>query len=476
MTSSSTQWGFRVLGAGDAVTHEYIPTPKQFAFHNSSQPNVLYIGSRGTGKSLALRNEAHMRALSYPGFPYAIVRRTMPELKKSHLTFIDAEMKAFGGHFNKTDSVAYYPNGSKGFYSHCSDDTELGNLLSAEFYWLGIDEWSTIPWETTSKLRGSVRVPKNSGLIAMVRGATNPIGTSASELRKYFIDHDVDPESDPDYIPSDWFAVTTTLKDNPHIDEIEYRKQFSGLPPHVRKAWLDGEFVVEGAYFLVDPQSHFITEAPSLLGRFNDLGECLQPAPFIYRAIDHGWHDATVCLWLASYPNGRTVVFKERSWTHTTAQEIAKAIKIESAGMRITDTLCDPTMFSTSESTGSSVGDVIEQYGVPLSKSKNDRTAAGYAISEYLNTTLPDGLPKLQLYTPGCPMLTKTLPAMRIDPTNVGRIADDKQDHWPIALSYYCMGATATPRLKHTIERPYWTRQTTDTQFRLGSESVGSRK
>src|SRR5689334_10950595 len=157
----------------------YDPHPKQLDFHLRTEPNVLFYGGRGSGKSAALRWEAHMRALAHPGFKYAILRRTYPELQNSHLRDVPREMKKLGGSFHYTNREAIYPNGSVGVFTHCATPEDALNLLSAEFAWMGFDELSTFDWEMFLKLAASVRVTEDSGLIAMVRAATNPLGPSA---------------------------------------------------------------------------------------------------------------------------------------------------------------------------------------------------------------------------------------------------------------------------------------------------------
>ena len=122
----------------------YRPTLKGAEFHELTVPNAILEGPRGTGKSIILRNDAHTWALRCPGLAYLIVRRTFPELRKSHLKFIDAEMKKLGGHFNKTESIAYYPNGSKGFFGHCETDADVLTYLSSEFARVYLDEITTL--------------------------------------------------------------------------------------------------------------------------------------------------------------------------------------------------------------------------------------------------------------------------------------------------------------------------------------------
>ena len=250
----------------------YEPTPKQAEWHALSEPNALFIGSRGTGKSLALRWEAHIRAMATPNFNYAIMRRTGPELEKSHLMFIAAEMKKLGGYFHHTKNIAYYPNGSTGFYTQCSDEEHVLTLLSAQYGMMGFDEISTFPWEMVTKLAGSLRVVKNSGLMAVLRACTNPLGVSADEINHYFVLRDVDTEEDPEYNPNDWASVKVHLEDNPHIDQVQYRKRFSGMSAHVRRAWLDGEFCLENALFEFLPRKngepyHVIDQLPLFNGR-----------------------------------------------------------------------------------------------------------------------------------------------------------------------------------------------------------------
>jgi phage terminase large subunit len=253
-TTSST---CDICGVGGIIANGtllYVPTEKQVDYHNRLEPNVLFWGGRGSGKSMCGRWDAHMRALSHPGFNYCILRRTYPELQKSHLVHINREMKALGGTFNQTDRIAKYPNGSSGFFSHCATDDDVLNLLSAEFALMVFDELSTFEWEMFTKLSASVRVPIGSGLTAMVRGLTNPLGPSAQKILEYFVEKVVDPEEDPDYNPNDWYSIHANLSDNPHLDREQYRKRFSGLPAHVRKAWVDGEFILENALFDLRPK------------------------------------------------------------------------------------------------------------------------------------------------------------------------------------------------------------------------------
>src|SRR5574341_1747787 len=462
------------------VVHQYVPTPKQLDFHESTTINVVIEGSRGTGKSVCLRNDAHIRAMSHPGFVFLIIRRTMPELKKSHLKFITREMHAMGGHFHKTDAIAYYPNGSMGFFGHCETEADMMKLLSSEYDAIYFDEISTFTWSMVTKISSCLRVSETSGLLAITRAGTNPIGEGASDIHRYYISKNVDPEVDPDYNPDEYQAIHTTLDDNPFIDRVQYVKQLSRLPAHVRRAWLDGEWVLEDAYFMdYRPTKdglpwHCIQEYPQISNRLKEFTGADKPFQWImvYRALDWGFYpDPAVCLWIAVLPNKRVVVLKEFQWREQTAKNVGKDIKTKSDGMHVVQTFCDPTMFMGSQASDfMSRSEIIEAQGIPLTPMKNDRTAAGYAIHEYLNTVLEDGLPMIQIYQPLCPNLARTIAEMRTDKTNPEKIADGN-DHWVIALAYFCMGQIGNSREFVREEVPRWMRRKAgpSKRYKLGS-------
>lgn len=431
---------------GDRVLFDPMPGP-QMEFLQAKETNVFFYGNRGGGKSITARMWCHGEALAHPGLIYVVVRKSYPELHLNHLMFLDEEMKLFGGDYNKTDHICYYPNGSVGVYRQCASEADIKKVVGAQASILVFDEAPELEFEWIRLMGASVRVTKASGLKPRVRYLGNPIGPSIDELWSYFIDKDVDRLADPHYNPADWKPIEIKMDDNVHLNVEEYKKQFAGIPEHIRKAWVDGIRVVNGAYFVIDPKRHHTKERPALYGYVDPQNGYIHPPPHIYRAIDWGWHDQMVCLWIAVYPNGRAVVFRELVLTHTPAKDVAERIKSMSGDVQVRETFCDPSMFPPDGHDIEMEGNLFEQNGVPLTPSRNDRVAAGFSISEWLNTPLDDGLPALQLWTPGCPVLAKTLPTMRMDPKKPERIADSSKDHATITLGYFCLAQKARPRI-----------------------------
>lgn len=440
--------GLTLTNSDGTQTILYQPHPKQLEYHSRTEPNVLFWGGRGSGKSLCGRWDAHMRALSHPGFSYCILRRTYPQLQASHLKYIVGEMKSLGGTFNQTDRIATYPNGSKGFFSHCATDSDVLNLLSAEFALMVFDELSTFEWDMFTNLAASVRVPLNSGLIAMVRGLTNPLGPSAQKILEYFVDKSVSPEEDPDYNPNDWYSIHANLEDNPSLDREQYKKRFSGLAAHVRKAWVDGEFVLENALFDLMPKYN---GKPYHVVNDLDLPKIIKNS-IIYRAIDVGWFpDPSVVLWIAHLGN-RHIVFHEIVRYKHTAVELAELIKSEDERLGVTKvamTYCDPSMDINTTADIRTVKEIFEANGIPMECSINNREMYASSMHAMLSEQAGEDLPRIQFYVEGprgCPYLAKTLPQMRYDIKRPMAMADHKEDHAVVACCYYIMSHSSDPR------------------------------
>lgn len=454
-----TYCGFGSIIVGNTVL--YVPTEKGIEYHNRTEPNVLLWGGRGSAKSTTGRWDAHMRALAYPGFKYIILRKTFPELEKTHLYYLPREIKLLGGTYNQTKHIVTYPNGSTGFFSHCNTEEDVLNLLGGEFYLAFFDEISTFSWEQFIKLSISVRAPVGSGLIPMVRAATNPLGESAMEVNKYWVEHNVDREEDPEYNPADWYAIKANIEDNPYLDAQQYRKRFStGLTEHVRKAWLDGEFSYENALFDFHKT---IQGKPYHVTLDVDFPKLLKNAT-IYRAIDAGWFpDPTVVLWIAHLGN-RHIVFHEKIWFKTIAEDIAADIKEEDLRLGIKSvamTYCDPSMDINTTADIRTVKEKYEAAGIPMECSVNKRDLFATTIHNTLGEQADENSPRIQFYangTRGCPYLVRTIPQMRFDPKRPSFMADHKDDHAVVALAYYLMSHSADPRssIPSATQLPRW--------------------
>jgi hypothetical protein len=442
---------------------------------NDSHLYLITAACIPTHNSKALRMEAHARAMAFPGFNYVILRRTFPQLRQSHLIELPAEMKLLGGDWNTSDKIARYPNGSTGFFRHCNDESDVYDLLSAEFAAMYFDELSTFEWDMFLKLSASARVSKTSSVpYAIIRAATNPLGPCAEEVMHFFVYKDVDRQKYPEYDPADWYAIKANAPDNPYLDWQQYQKRFAGQPEHIRKAWVEGDFALANSLFRFEPSRN---GKPWHVVNDLDFKAILRSAT-IYRAFDWGWNpDPSYCVWIAHLGN-RYIVLHEKLWNETPAKDIAADIKQVDKDLginRVAATYCDPSI-DIHHGDVVTTRDIFEMNGVPMDCSVNDRTAFAAAIHRALLAEAGPDTPKLSIYGPSCPYLTRAIPMQRYDIKDPMKLGNSATDHAPIALAYFLMSHSSLDSYSpHPTPKKKWMQPKRQSSSNLlGSESVKS--
>jgi hypothetical protein len=446
------------------------PTLAQSPYLLARDPNLFLWGNRGGGKSFCARWHAHSMALLYPGLKYFIVRRSYVELQKTHLAEVPIELDKLGGEklgyrWNKNEHLAYYPNGSMGFYAQCASEDDTRKVLGAEAGLIVFDESPELQWDWLMLMAASARVPKSLGITPMVRYLGNPFGPSINDHFRYFIDKDVEPEDGVIYIPDEWRSIRIDIEQNPHFDAELTKKRYASVTnPLQRRAWLLGERTVEGQLFDLrptitveepDPATgtlrevkkpyHVIERLPSVDGRpvidYRHDGAKVLPWLTVYRAFDMGWSpDPAYCLWVAVM--GRQIIcFREQVWNKTIAKDIAADIRDSSKGMKVAMTFCDPSIAIKTGADIVTTKDIFDMNGVPMECSINNREQYAHAIHSALQEELSPGIPRIQILKSGCPYLLKSLPQMTYDPKNPLRMADHKHDHPVVTLAYFLMSS-----------------------------------
>lgn len=420
----------------------YKPTALQQQFHDALEPNVIMEGSRGGGKSTAMRFDAHMRCLSAEKFKALLIRRVMPELKKSHLIHVGREADLLGAKYNRSEFTVHYPEtGSIFMFGHAEDDRAVEKYLSSEWDAVYFDEIVTFNLREFLLISASARTTAESGRMAIVRGGTNPVGRGAKWVKQYFITKNPSYEEAPDYDPSEWSAIHMDMDDlvdaegKPLIDTESYEKRLMALPSEaLRRAYRHGEWLTEGAAFDEWRETkdgrpwHVIEELPKFKGEPITALSWIE----IVRALDWGYSEAGnpgLCLWFACLPDGTAVCFQEYYFKKTLPEDVAKEIKRRSEGMRVRYTVADPAVFR--EHQGESIAETFNKHGVPLIEGDNERESGWIRLHVWLRETVNDGVtgerPRLQFYrspaaSTSCKDAVRTIPDMIVDPKNTADI------------------------------------------------------
>jgi phage terminase large subunit len=419
---------------GTKIELGYHPFPKQQDFHASAAKYRLFGGAAGPGKSKALLMEAILQANDTPGSNTLLLRRTFPELETSLLHYFRRDVpRELYKSFNESKHVVEWQNGSTTRFGYCQSESDVYQYQGAEFLFIGIDELTLFTLRQWQFLTSRNRCPI-PGSFPCMAGATNPGNIGHAWVKSLWIDKKPAPgmEHSSEYDPGDYDFVSARVSDNPiYAADESYLKSLRGLPTHLRRAFLDGDWeVFAGQYFDRFDLSRHVTRA-----------EQLQFTPWQPRwiSIDWGFEHPSAVYWHAATPIAtpseseegtaakatRVVTYREFVTRRTPPRELAREIVrrgvlAQSDGSesaeRIDAIYLSPDAFArrTDEaSIAEQMGDVFVAAGLPRPTPADDDRIGGWMLMYQM---LDAGE---WLLTDNCIELIRTLPNLVRDQARV---------------------------------------------------------
>lgn len=219
-----------------------VPFPKQIEFLRIENPDVLYGGAAGGGKSGALLLGA-LQFADVPGYAAAIFRRHLTDLKLpgALIDKSDVWLKDTPAKWNANENRWRFPGGGTLQFGYLENDADCERYNSAEFQYIGIDEGSQFTPNQLkflfSRLRRTAEIP----VPLRYRIASNPGGCAHDFLKRKYIDG-----GNPKAI-----FIPAKIADNHALNAQEYREtSLSHLDPLMRRRLEDGDWTaVTGGRF-----------------------------------------------------------------------------------------------------------------------------------------------------------------------------------------------------------------------------------
>lgn len=482
---------FRLLE--QALEGAWLLTPKQELAEIlwSKVDWLLYGGSAAGGKSEFACWHADKLSQRVPGHVTLVLRRSIPELRRSLILRMIARSKQFKipGRLRKVDGQVgfHYKNASLIEFGYLATDEHVGNYLSAEYDCIVFDEATQFTPDQIVQVAARLRTTKakaalgarthmgmftNPGDVAhawmydlivvpthygervvvynVANGLERPILARTYEapiaLRDATLEQiedvlipwaealelDVDPETElaMAFVPS-------KATDNPHIDP-SYLKHLNALPERRRRQLRDGDWdVFEGQFF------HEWNREVHVIPPF-DIPEGWPRA----RGADYGSAAPWCCLWGAWDNDGNCYVYREAYAAGLTPEMQAKQAKEMSVTTKLDGTVkperyertvADPSVFSDKRGAGRTIAQMWKDNGFHVTRARNDRKAGWANVRQYLwnpeGGENGQGAPRLFVFE-NCHDLIRTLPLMRYDKTDREDLDTRAEDHAVDALRY----------------------------------------
>ena len=434
------------------------PNPKQVIFLKDHHKYIAFGGSRGGGKSWAVRVKAFLLSMRFKGIIIMIIRRSYPELYANHIKPFKRMLPKAIYKYNDSKKEITFINGSQIVFKYCANEKDLDNFQGTECDILFIDEATQFTEEQFKILNACVRgvsdreedkFPKRVYLTC------NPGGVGHQWVKRLFIDRNYLSNERPE----EYSFIQSGVRDNKILMEQqpEYIAQLEALPPKLREAWLEGSWDIFFGQFFED----FIDKPEQYKER--TWTHVIEPFEIpdgwkIYRSFDWGYAKPFSCGWWAVDFDG--VVYRilelygctaepNTGIKWTPAQVFAEIHKIETEhrwlkGKRIRG-IADPAIWDAEF--GESIAEVAAKHQVFFEKGDHQRIP-GWMQVHYRFAFDENGFPMMYIFK-NCKAFIRTIPLLQFDDHKVEDLDTEGEDHVADEVRYFLMSRPIKPRVKH---------------------------
>lgn len=432
----------------------YEPQPRQILYHQTTDiDELLYGGAAGGGKSEATIWDALQYAMEYPGSRQIIFRRTFPDLQRSIIARTLVAYPRELGKYNQSKHEWIFLNDSIIELAYFDNDSHKANYQGAEYDVIRWEELTQFEesWYTymLSRLRGSNPYPR------YVKSTTNPGSVGHAWVKKRFIDvgkweqvhtiHETDENGDKLYHPDTKEPIITRrifipakVQDNPALlaADPNYITRLMQLSEQERKQLLDGDWdTFSGQYFSEFSRALHVCEPFDIPREWKR-----------FRAMDEGYNDPFVCLWIALDPEGVAYLYRELVKPKLLTSKQIELTRLNSGIEQYDYSVGDTSFWNRSKTEDVTPAELFQNMNIPMIQAKKERVNGWKRLREWLHpvdtidhvTGTIYKRVNLKIFST-CLKAIEAIPSMVHDDKMVEDVAQHPLDHVPDALRYWCM-------------------------------------
>jgi phage terminase large subunit len=344
------------------------PNPKQADFFKATSRHVAYGGSRGGGKSWAMRRKFVLLALNYPNLKLLLLRRTLPELRENHVLPLLSELHGIA-QYKDTEKAFIFPNGSRIKLGYCDTEKDIFQYQGQEYDVIGLEE-ATHFTEAMRDFLTTCNRSTRTDFSPRMYYTSNPGNVGHQWFKRLFIDRDYrgrEKAEDFVFIQAKVYDNTVLMETNP-----EYVESLENLPEDMRKAHLEGDWdAFAGQYFTEFKRDIHVIEPFEIPKHWKR-----------YTTMDYGL-DMLAFYWIAMDTEYNAYIYKEVYQNNLIISDAAKKIK-ETENETVTIRYAPPDLWNRRQDTGKSASDIFGECGLFLNKATNDRVQGWYNFKEWL--------------------------------------------------------------------------------------------
>lgn len=213
---------------------------------------MLFGGSR-SGKTFLIVYAIVIRAIKAPGSRHVIMRFRFNAVKASIvadtlpkvLKLCFPELPSIDSMMNKTDWYMELPNGSQVWFGGLDDKERTEKILGQEFVTIYLNECSQIPWSSVGIVitRLAQKCFQNDGVMLKLRMFFDCNPPDKNHWTYKVFEQKIDPDTKTKLSNDEQYAsMQMNPRDNLENLPEEYIKTLEGMPAHLRKRFLDGEY------------------------------------------------------------------------------------------------------------------------------------------------------------------------------------------------------------------------------------------